>query len=271
MAARRPAGPMYRIARDALALVRTRGPAGLLKRATEAAAWRRLALGGLQFRDRKPVLARQHLCGEGLEIGALHNPLPVGDALRVRFVDRFDVAGLRKHYPEMRDVDLVPVDIVDDGERLDRVPPASQDFIIASHFIEHCENPLGSIRTHLDRLRIGGKLFYAIPDKRMTFDRKRANTPFEHLVADDSEGPLASREAHYREWADRVLDKHGRDADEAARKLMAEKFSIHFHCWDRKNLEKFFGQAREYLKNRFCIIGFCANGPETIVILERRF
>ena len=262
---------MYRIVREALALARARGPAGLLKRATEAAAWRRLILGGLQFRDWKPVLARQQLRGEGLEIGALHNPLRLGDAVRVRFVDRFDVEGLRRHYPELRDFDLVPVDIVDDGERLDTVPPASQDFIIASHFIEHCENPLGSIRTHLARLKVGGKLFYAIPDKRMTFDRRRANTAFEHLVADDTEGPLASREAHYREWANRVLGKHGRDADETARRLMAEKFSIHFHCWDRKNLKMFFALAREYLKNQFCIIGLRANGPESIVILERRF
>ena len=262
---------MYRIAREALALARARGPAGLLKRATEAAAWRRLVLGGLQFRDWKPVLARQHLCGEGLEIGALHNPLPVGDSVRVRFVDRFDVDGLRKHYPEMRDFDLVPVDIVDDGERLDRIPPASQDFIIASHFIEHCENPLGSIRTHLARLKIGGKLFYAIPDKRMTFDWKRPNTAFEHLVADDTEGPLAvprgplpgmGKPGARQAWAGRRRNRAN---------LMAEKFSIHFHCWDRKNLKMFFGLAREYLKNQFCIIGLRANGPETIVILERRF
>lgn len=260
---------MYRIAQDALALVRTRGAAGLLQRATDAAAWRRLALGGLQFRDWKPVLARAHLSGEGLEIGALHNPLQVGAAARVRFLDRFDVEGLRRHYPELRDRDLVPVDIVDDGERLEKIPPASQDFIVASHFIEHCENPLGSIRTHLDRLKIGGKLFYAIPDKRMSFDHRRANTGFDHLVADDIEGPLASRAAHYREWATRVLGKQGAAADETARSLMAEAFSIHFHCWDRRNLAIFFGLAREYLKNQFRIIGLRANGPETIVILER--
>jgi SAM-dependent methyltransferase len=260
---------MYRIALDAFALARTQGPLALLKRAGGGNAWRRLVFGGLQIHDWKPALVRELLRGDGLEIGALHHPLPIGDAARVRYVDRFDVAGLRRHYPELADFDLVPVDVVDDGETLASIPPASQDFIVASHFLEHCENPLGAIRAHLDRLRPGGLLFYAIPDKRMTFDHGRPNTAFAHLVADDTQGPQSSRESHYREWAKIVLGKNRGEIEVVAGQLMAERFSIHFHCWDRKNLALFFDLARDYFENRFNIVRLRANGPETIVILKR--
>ena len=51
---------------------------------------------------------------------------------------------------------------------------------------------------------------------------------------------------------------------------MAERFSIHFHCWDRRSLARVFARARGYLETRFDIVGLRANGPETIVILKRR-
>jgi hypothetical protein len=260
---------MCRIALDAFALARTQGALALLRRAVSGTAWRRLVFGGLQFRDWKPTLARTYLRGDGLEIGALHNPVPVADAARVRYVDRFDIAGLRRHYPELAGKELVPVDIVDDGETLLSVPRASQDFIVACHFFEHCENPLGAMRAHLDRLKPGGLLFYAIPDKRMTFDHARTNTDFDHLVADDVEGPQRSRTSHYRDWAQTVLGKNGPEIEATARQLMAERFSIHFHCWDRPGLARLFAQARGYLGNRFDIVRLRANGPETIVVLKR--
>jgi SAM-dependent methyltransferase len=261
---------MYRIALDAFALARSQGPLALLRRAGSGTVWRRLVFGGLQIRNWKPALARELLQGDGLEIGALHNPLPVGDAACVRYVDRFDIAGLRRHYPELANFELIPVDIIDDGEMLVSVPPASQDFIVASHFFEHCENPLGTMRAHFDRLKPGGLLFYAIPDKRMTFDHARANTDFSHLVADDVEGPQRSRASHYREWAQTVLGKNGPEIEATARRLMAERFSIHFHCWDRRSLARVFERARGYLDTRFDIVRLRANGPETIVILKRR-
>jgi len=261
---------MYKMALDAVALARSQGALALLRRAGTGTAWRRLIFGGLQVRDWKPALARELLQGDGLEIGALHNPLPVDNAARVRYVDRFDVAGLRRHYPELADFDLVPVDIVDDGETLVSVPPDSQDFIVASHFFEHCENPLGTLRAHLDRLKPGGLLFYVIPDKRMTFDHARTNTEFAHLVADDVDGPERSRASHYRDWAQTVLGKSGPEIDVTAHTLMAKRFSIHFHCWDRRSLAHLFERARGHLGDRFDIVRLRANGPETIVILKRR-
>ncbi len=260
---------MYRIAIEAYTLARNHGIGALLKRAVGTNAWRRLMYGALQIRDWKPILAEKYLVGHGLEIGALHNALKISSAAQVKYVDRLDVPGLRAHYTELSGFDLVDVDIVDDGELLGTIPPASQDFIIANHFVEHCENPLGTIRTHLDRLKYGGLLFYTIPDRKMTFDWKRSNTPFDHLVSDDTNGPLQSRESHYREWARLVLGKRGAEIDETARGLMNERYSIHFHSWDKKSLQAFFRSASEYLEKQFEIVQFRANGPETVVILKR--
>jgi SAM-dependent methyltransferase len=261
---------MCKIVVDAVHIATSQGFSGLFGRLTKPNAWRRLIYGWGQFRDRKPILGRKYCSGSGLEIGALHNPLPVAPGTRVTYVDRLDVQGLRAHYPELAGHEFVNVDIVDDGETLGAVAAGSQDFIIANHCIEHCQNPLGTIRTHLGKLKAGGLLFYTLPDRKMTFDWKRTNTPFEHLVADDAPGGAArSRETHYREWSQFVVGKEGAEIEATSRQLMAEKYSIHFHCWDKRALRAFLESARAYLDNSFSIVEFRANGPETVVVLKR--
>ena len=89
--------------------------------------WRRVRQR-LRRRTVKDRLAPVYLKGRGLEIGALHNPLRVSSRAKVRYVDRLPVAELRAHYPDLRDKKLVRVDVVDDGERLDTVGTATQDF-----------------------------------------------------------------------------------------------------------------------------------------------
>jgi hypothetical protein len=94
----------------------------------------------------REMLAHFYLKGEGLEIGALHNPLTVGPKAKVRYVDRMSVPDLKKHYPELNNLPLVPVDIVDDGEHLKTIADGTQNFVIANHFIEHCSNPIETFR-----------------------------------------------------------------------------------------------------------------------------
>ena len=94
-------------------------------------------------------LASAHLAGRGLEIGALHQPLKVSRRARVQYVDRFPAAKLREHYPELAKLPLIEPDLIDDGQQLRTVPSESQDFVVANHFIEHCENPIGAVRTFL--------------------------------------------------------------------------------------------------------------------------
>jgi SAM-dependent methyltransferase len=180
-------------------------------------------------------LASRYLRGDGLEIGALDKPLRLPRGANARYVDHLDEAGLRRHYQELDGLPLVHVDIVDDGETLATVPDGSVDFIIANHFMEHTQDPIGALQQQLRVLREGGVMYLAIPDKRRTFDRPRPVTPLEHVVRDHLEGPEGSRHEHYLEWAQevsRVLNDIPDHlvADDAAA-LEASGYSIHFHVW----------------------------------------
>src|SRR5260370_5843691 len=177
------------------------------------------------------LIAATYLSGNGIEIGALHNPLQVPPSAKVKYVDRLPIAQLREQYPELNDKELVEVDILDDGERLSTIPDASQDFVIANHFLEHNQDPIGPALNMLRVLKPGGVLYLAIPDKRCCFDSERPVTSIEHLLRDHAEGPEWSRDQHFEEWA-RLVNKtaEAEVADQTA-ELMRMNYSIHFHVW----------------------------------------
>lgn len=220
--------------------------------------------------SRRNELARKYLRGNGLEIGPLNAPLQVDGEVGVTYVDRLPVDELRRHYPELGAIDLF-VDMVDDGEVLGTIPDASQDFIIANHMLEHCENPLGTLRNHLSKLKPGGVLYYAIPDKRFTFDRDRALTPFEHLVLDDLMGVEGTREAHYRDYVLYVDKLTGGDAAARVRHYQGLRYSIHFHVWDCESYGDFLRRAAGHLQTPFDILAldFIEDRSEAVAILRR--
>jgi SAM-dependent methyltransferase len=227
------------------------------------------------------VFAARFLFGEGLEIGPLHLPLAVPSHARVRYVDRMTVEELRREYPELADWELTRVDIVDDGERLNTIPGKSQDFIIANHFLEHCEDPIGTIGVHLSRLKPGGILFYAVPDKRYTFDFRRSVTSLDHMVADHEEGPEGSRGGHYEEWARLVTDeestrlKAGEKKSEEwaiarARELEAARYSIHMHVWTQAEFLQLILHCRQRFDDAFDIEATARQSLEFLVVLRKR-
>jgi predicted SAM-dependent methyltransferase len=190
-------------------------------------------------------IAKRYLAGDGIEIGALHNPLPVPKAARVRYVDRLSVPDLRAHYPELEQEPLVAVDVIDDGERLATIGDATQDFVVANHFLEHTQDPIGTLLSAYRVLRPGGVLYLAVPDKRHTFDSERPLTPVDHLLRDHDEGAEVSRREHFEEWA-RLVDKV--PADEVPRRaaeLMEQDYSIHFHVWTQRELLELLLAVRE--------------------------
>ena len=178
------------------------------------------------------VVAARWLSGEGIEIGALHNPLPLPKDLRIQYVDRMTVDELRREFPDLESLKLTPVDIVDDGESLTKFANESLDFVIANHFIEHCEDPIGTLLNQLRVLRPGGRLFLTVPDKRFTFDKDRPVTPLAHLVEDFQRGAAWSRAQHYDEWVRMVVKKSGEEQIRTeAERLMRIRQNIHFHVW----------------------------------------
>jgi SAM-dependent methyltransferase len=230
--------------------------------------------------DARAVFATRFLSGEGLEIGGLHQPLAMPAHARVRYVDRMRTEDLRREYVELAEWDLVEVDLVDDGEKLETIPPESQDFIVANHFLEHCQNPIGTIETHLGKLKPGGVLFYAVPDKRYTFDFRRPVTPIEHMVADYEQGPERSREGHYEEWCRLVLDQPSSGSAEQAsseewiagqqRHLEESDYSIHFHVWTQAEFLDLILTCRERFGEAFDIVAAAGQAIEYSVVLRKR-
>ena len=185
----------------------------------------------------REFVADTFIRGQGIEIGALHMPLGVPRSAKVKYVDRFSVADLRRHYPELNDKKLVNVDIIADGERLETVPDSTQDFVIANHFIEHCQNPIGALMNMFRVLKPGGVLYLAIPDKRNSFDVDRPVTPLDHIIRDYEEGPAWSKRQHFEEWT-RLVNKV--EDDEEAEKQIALNlsidYSIHYHVWTQAEM-----------------------------------
>lgn len=184
-------------------------------------------------------LSWRYLRGAGIEVGALHAPLPVSGEARVTYVDRMPVDDLRKHYPELNGLDLVPVDVVDDGERLDTFQAASQAFVVSNHFLEHTQDPIRTLKRHVEVLAPGGKLYLAIPDKRLTFDSERPETTLEHLIQDHERGPEGSYRDHLREYAEKVEKCQPKDLEARVDQLAATNYSIHFHVWSEHSFRRF--------------------------------
>lgn len=191
--------------------------------------------------DIRERVAELYLHGEGLEIGALDSPLRLPEGARARYVDRLNMAELRKHYPGL---DLIDIDIIDVGEHLASVPPGSQAFIVANHFLEHCLDPIGTLGTLASRLKSEGVLYMAVPDADFTFDHERPSTTFRHLVEDHASGPEHSRVQHYREWASLVEgNTDATSADERLHTLMEMGYSVHFHVWRMHGLIELFARS----------------------------
>lgn len=198
-------------------------------------------------------IASRYLSGEGIEIGALHNPLPLPRSARVRYVDRLPVSELRRHYPELEQEPLVEVAILDDGERLSTISDFSLDFVVANHFLEHTQDPVGTLLNAFRVLRPGGVLYLAVPDKRHTFDIDRPVTPFEHLLRDFDEGPHVSRQDHFEEWV-RLVDRvPENDVPRRVEQLMEQDYSIHYHVWTQREALELLTAVRERMNLDFDI------------------
>ena len=216
----------------------------------------------------REVVAATFLRGSGIEIGALHRPLKVPPQANVSYVDRMTTADLRTHYPELAELPLVETTIVDNGETLATLADASQDFVIANHFLEPCQNPILTIQNLFRVLRSGGVLYMAVPDKRWSFDHDRPCTTVEHLLRDYREGPAWSKRAHFEEWT-RLVNKRTDEkiVAEETQHLINIDYSIHFHVWGAAELLEFVAALRAFVT--FELEMFLRNGPETLTVLRR--
>ncbi len=222
--------------------------------------------------DVRSYLAGRYLTGRGLEIGALDAPFPMPSAARVEYVDRFRKDDLLRHYPELRPRSdkITDPDIVEDGETLTSIPSQSYDFLVASHFLEHCENPLLTLRNHVRVIRSGGALLLAVPNSAHpgSWDFGRDLTTFEHLLLDDRDGPEGSRRAHFMEWVTFAGKMTGEAAERECEHLMQMKYSIHFHCWTAATFLPFLLSSLSYNSMDAHVVHYEAQEYEILAVLR---
>jgi predicted SAM-dependent methyltransferase len=218
------------------------------------------------------------LSGQGIELGALHQPLAVPTGVRVEYVDRLTVAELRRQYPELAALDLVPVSHIGTAEDLAGIADASLDFVIACHVFEHLEDPTRALHEVHRVLHEGGIFFCALPEPRVTFDRQREMTTVDHLVRDHPAGRTSHRE-HVIDWIENV-ERHmpwwndeTDTLDARVQYLVDVDYSIHFHVWRPDTFLDYLGEVRREQGVVFEMIDFAGCQPgsddEFIFILRK--
>ena len=216
------------------------------------------------------------LSGSGIEIGAMHQPVPAPH-LKVAYVDRVLEDTLRRHYAELGEIPFAPIDIQDDGQVLGKLGDSSQDFIIANHVIEHMSDPIRALENWSRVLKVGGRLFMAVPDMEQTFDKNRTLTDLQHLV-EDYEDPSPDRDFEaFLEFATEVSAKivgacSLEDSAKHAELMWKEQYSIHYHVWNQETFREMLEFLSGYLPNyALHAIEYAPTmGDEFIYVLEKR-
>lgn len=153
-------------------------------------------------------LSRRYLRGSGLEIGAMHFPLPVGPDVSVRYVDVNSREENIARHPEIDASKVVETHFVEDGFELASFPDRCVDFVIANHVLEHSCNPVGTLKVWSRVLRDDGILFISVPNYSKCFDKGRQLTSLRHILEDhaiaqaDPESLRERNRDHYREWVE---------------------------------------------------------------------
>lgn len=79
------------------------------------------------------------------------------------------------------------VQYVGEATDLGFIAPASYDFVLASHTLEHVANPLRALAEWKRVLKVDGILALVLPHRDGTFDNRRPVTPLSHLIDDQKE------------------------------------------------------------------------------------
>ena len=117
----------------------------------------------------------------GLEIGALDHPLVRKTEGSISYIDYADAAYLRQKYANDANVvgaDIVEVDAVWGGASVAEALvsahlPATVDYVLASHVVEHVPDLITWLAELRAVLRPDGTIRLAVPDGRYTFDALR--------------------------------------------------------------------------------------------------
>ena len=215
-------------------------------------------------------LADQDFTGRGLEIGALHRPMQVPAHVNVVYADSFTTEELiRLWSPEVDGHNVAPVGLVTDATTLHGVDDEGFDFVIASHVVEHLEDPVRCLCSLARVTKRGGWVCLAIPDRRVTFDAPRPPTTIAHVLRDYCGDPGSSRRAHYEEWVALVERLTGAAAAARIQDLESRRYPIHFHAWSPDEFTALLRDLRTAVGLPLTLDLFKANSTEGLWMLRR--
>lgn len=222
-------------------------------------------LRAIMSQEIKRNLAQAFVKGKGIEIGPLHSAFPVPPGTDITYVDRLSESELRKQYPELASMTFTP-GIIDDGETLKTFSDSSLDFVIASHFIEHTQNPINTLKNFNRVLKLDGVVLLVVPDRHATFDKERPPTSWEHVYNDYINGPESSYKDHLREWV--TLVEHTTDVEGRISELAKIQYSIHCHVWNNSEFTYFLNKLIELMP--FHVIYFQYVPQEMYAVLQKK-
>ena len=174
-------------------------------------------------------LSFKYVRGEGIEIGALHQSLPIPSNVKIHYVDRLEYGALLDQYPELSKDDVIRPDIIDDAYSLKTIKNESYDFCICNHVFEHMRDPIGAFINWMRILKPGGILYISIPDAGNPLDAGRPVTTLQHIIDDYTTVDLTKDRQHFFECA-RYWHKTGGDkANAIAESNLQRGNSIHYH------------------------------------------
>lgn len=218
-------------------------------------------------RLQRSLAAQRYIKGVGLELGALAQPTMVPRNAKVLYVDRFPVS-VHANQKYLNGQKLVQPDVIDDGMVLSSQPDKSADFLIASHMLEHADDPIKALKNWSRVVKPGGHILVIVPDRRFNDDRNRELTSFQHLVRDHEEGPHVSNEHHFRDIA--VNKKKISLPDEIEKYVRLAEGAPHFHVWEFETFTEFLIATNRYLGNPYELVEAKLNFGEALCVLRVR-
>jgi SAM-dependent methyltransferase len=218
----------------------------------------------------------RHLVGSGIEVGPGEQPFPLAfPGVDVVYLDRWEPDQSRQLFAELGDAPFVMPDVICNllTDRLGMFDDRSQDFVIASHVLEHVADPIGLLDDIHRVLKVGGIALVLLPDKRRTFDHARPITDLDHLVRDFQSGVTEVDDEHVRSFLQYTDPDYEHTvlgvSDDERSKLFDwhRQRSIHAHVWAEDDFQPVIDYAITELGHDWEFVdGILADdeGPEGI-------
>ena len=247
------------------------------------------------------MFVEKYLFGYGIEIGAKNVPQQLPQAKKngqqqqqqQAFsinVDHMSTEELitkytgptDKHKKWIQGIKSNPVIRVDDAETLQTFESQSLDFIIANHVLEHVTNFLHTLYIFSNKLRLGGVVFMALPDKRyVEEDKNRPITP-PQLFIEELYNTTLSKSRHFQKVVDSFLYRNKRP-DDASKTFTQDEMEqaiasankhistggTHIHTFTTESLMTTFSIARLQYNFPLQLVTIHQVFNENIVVLRK--